>query len=186
MGSTFPYQSTDGVIQVPANTIPAFSGMSYDMIGNKGPLARRSENVGAEQIPIQSPHIDKNNCLPFIKIVIILVVLLAAVAYSVCADRRISAFGQNRLGPNRVDMLGLLQPVADGVKLIFKESIVLRNVNKPLYDLGLVISLTVALATCAVIPFGDAIHVFGREIELIIADVNLGILYVLALSSISL
>jgi len=123
--------------------------------------------------------------IAFIKIVIVLLVLLTAVAYSVYAERRISAFIQDRLGPNRVGPFGLLQPVADVVKLVFKEAIVPKNANKPLHDLAPVISLTIALATFAVIPFGNKIVLFGEEIKLIIADVNIGVLYILAFSSIS-
>jgi NADH-quinone oxidoreductase subunit H len=123
--------------------------------------------------------------IAFIKIVIVLLVLLTAVAYSVYAERRISAFIQDRLGPNRVGPFGLLQPIADVVKLVFKEAIVPRDANKPLHDLAPVISLSVALSTFAVIPFGNTITVFNEEIKLIIADVNIGVLFILAFSSIS-
>lgn len=123
--------------------------------------------------------------IAFIKIVIVVLILLTGVAYSVYAERRISAFIQDRLGPNRVGPFGLLQPIADVVKLVFKEAIVPRNANKPLHDLAPVISLSVALVTFAVIPFGDTIVLFGEEVKLIIADVNIGILFILAFSSIS-
>jgi NADH-quinone oxidoreductase subunit H len=123
--------------------------------------------------------------IAFIKIVIVLLVLLTAVAYSVYAERRISAFIQDRLGPNRVGPFGLLQPIADVVKLVFKEAIVPRDANKPLHDLAPVISLSVALSTFAVIPFGNTITLFNEEIKLIIADVNIGVLFILAFSSIS-
>jgi NADH-quinone oxidoreductase subunit H len=123
--------------------------------------------------------------IAFIKIVIVLLVLLTAVAYSVYAERRISAFIQDRLGPNRVGPFGLLQPIADIVKLVFKEAIVPRDANKPLHDLAPVISLSVALSTFAVIPFGNTITLFNEEIKLIIADVNIGVLFILAFSSIS-
>jgi NADH-quinone oxidoreductase subunit H len=123
--------------------------------------------------------------IAFIKIVIVLLVLLTGVAYSVYAERRISAFIQDRLGPNRVGPFGLLQPIADVVKLVFKESIVPHNANKPLHSLAPVITLTIALSTFAVIPFGNTITLFGEEIKLIIADVNIGVLFILAFSSIS-
>jgi NADH-quinone oxidoreductase subunit H len=123
--------------------------------------------------------------IAFIKIVIVLLVLLTGVAYSVYAERRISAFIQDRLGPNRVGPFGLLQPIADVVKLVFKESIVPHNANKPLHSLAPVISLTIALSTFAVIPFGNTITFFGEEVKLIIADVNIGVLFILAFSSIS-
>ena len=94
-----------------------------------------------------------------------------------------SAFIQNRIGPNRVGPAGLFQPVADIVKLFLKEDIVPKAANKFVHSLAPIISLVVAMTTFAVIPFGNTIHLFGRDIKLMIADVNVGILYLLALSS---
>jgi NADH-quinone oxidoreductase subunit H len=110
--------------------------------------------------------------------------LLTGVAYSVYAERRISAFIQNRIGPNRVGPAGLLQPIVEIIKLLFKEDIVPENANKFIHSLAPGISLVVALSTFAVIPFGDKIILFGREIKLQIADVNIGVLYILALLSV--
>lgn len=118
-----------------------------------------------------------------VKIAVVLGVLLTTVAYVVLAERRLSAFIQNRIGPNRVGPYGLLQPLADVVKLVLKEDIVPKSANKALHDLGPVISISVAMVTFAVIPFGDAITVAGRTIKLMIADVNVGILYILAVTS---
>ena len=118
-----------------------------------------------------------------IKIAIVLGVLLTVVAYVTLAERRLSAFMQNRIGPNRVGPYGLLQPLADVVKLLLKEDIVPKAANKGIYDLGPVISISIAMVAFAVIPFGDAITVGGRTIKLMIADVNVGILYILALTS---
>lgn len=120
-----------------------------------------------------------------IKIAVVLVVLLAVVAYVTLAERRLSAFIQNRLGPNRVGPQGLLQPVADVVKLMFKEDIVPKLAHKGIHDLAPVISISVAMVTFAVVPFGDTITVGGRTIKLMIADVNVGVLYILALTSLS-
>lgn len=117
------------------------------------------------------------------KIVVVELVLLTAVAYSVYAERRVSAFVQNRIGPNRVGPQGLLQPIADAVKLLMKEDIVPKNANNLVHSLAPGISIFVALSTFAVIPFGDKILIAGREIKLQIADVNIGILYILALLS---
>jgi NADH-quinone oxidoreductase subunit H len=100
------------------------------------------------------------------------------------AERRVSAFIQGRLGPNRVGPQGLLQPIADGIKFLMKEDIIPDGVNKPIYLLAPVIMLIPALMTFAVIPFGSDITLFGRQIPLQVADVNVGILYVLALTSI--
>jgi NADH-quinone oxidoreductase subunit H len=122
--------------------------------------------------------------ITFIKIVFILIVLFLTVAYTTLAERRISAAIQNRIGPNRVGWQGLLQPIADVTKLFFKEDIVPKASNHFIHNLAPVISLTVALTTFAVIPFGDRISLFGYDIMLQIADVNIGVLYILALTSI--
>lgn len=120
---------------------------------------------------------------PVAKIVFIFLLNLTTVAYLVLIERRVSAFIQNRLGPNRVGPAGLFQPVADIVKLFLKEDIVPRAANKFVHSLAPLISLVVAMTTFAVIPFGNVIHIFGRDVKLMIADVNVGILYILALSS---
>jgi NADH-quinone oxidoreductase subunit H len=102
----------------------------------------------------------------------------------VYAERRVSAFMQGRLGPNRVGPQGLLQPIADGIKFLMKEDIIPAGVDKPIFILAPAILLIPALMTFAVIPFGSDITLFGRQIPLQVADVNVGILYVLALTSI--
>lgn len=121
--------------------------------------------------------------ITLIKILVVEITLLTAVAYSVYAERKVSAFTQNRIGPNRVGYRGLLQPLADALKLILKEDIVPAKANKFVHSLAPAISMFVALSTFAVIPFGDKIFIAGREIKLQIADVNIGILYILALLS---
>ena len=118
-----------------------------------------------------------------IKILIIVSVLLLVVSYSVYFERKISAWAQNRLGPNRVGWEGLLQPFADVFKLLLKEDIVPDKANKPLHSLAPFIALFVAFSTYAVIPFGPAVEIFGRQVQLVVADVNIGILYILALTS---
>lgn len=118
-----------------------------------------------------------------VKIVLVLLVLLTGVAYSVYAERRVSAFIQDRYGPNRVGYEGLLQPIADVLKLAFKEDIVPVKATKSIHTLAPMISLFVALTTIAVVPFGHTITLFGKMINLQIADVNIGILYILALTS---
>ena len=118
-----------------------------------------------------------------IKIIVVELILLTSVAYTVLAERKISALIQNRVGPNRVGPKGLLQPIVDAVKLLMKEDIVPEKANKFVHSLAPGISMAVALSTIAVIPFGDRINLFGNEIKLQIADVNIGILYMLALLS---
>ena len=120
---------------------------------------------------------------PLVKIIFVVFVNLTVVAYLVLVERRVSAFIQNRIGPNRVGPGGMFQPVADIVKLFLKEDIVPKAANKFVHSLAPIISLVVAMTTFAVIPFGNTIHLFGRDIKLMIADVNVGILYLLALSS---
>jgi len=91
---------------------------------------------------------------------------------------------QGRLGPNRVGPKGLLQPIADGIKFLMKEDIIPAGVDKPVYILAPAMLLIPALMTFAVIPFGSSITLFGRNIPLQVADLNIGILYVLGLTSI--
>lgn len=119
----------------------------------------------------------------FSKIGFVITVLLVGVAYSVYAERRVSAFIQNRYGPNRVGPEGLLQPLVDVVKLLMKEDIVPAKANKFIHSLAPTISIIVALSTIAVIPFGDTITIADRVIKLQIADVNVGVLYFLAMTS---
>jgi NADH-quinone oxidoreductase subunit H len=120
-----------------------------------------------------------------IKILIIMFgVLVLGAALAVYAERRVSAFIQDRVGPNRVGPAGLLQPFADVVKLVMKEDIVPRQANRFIHDLAPIISISIALSTFAIIPFGNTIELFGRQIKLIIADVDIGILYLLALTSV--
>jgi len=121
--------------------------------------------------------------ISIIKIVLVVGIILTTVANLVWVERRVSAFIQDRVGPNRVGPLGLLQSPADVIKLFLKEDIVPASANKAIHTLAPIISITVAMATFAVIPFGDKISLFGEQIKLLIADVNIGVLYILALTS---
>jgi len=117
------------------------------------------------------------------KIAVVLAVNLIVVAYLVYVERKVSAFIQNRIGPNRVGPYGLLQSFADVLKLHMKEEIVPAQANRFVHTLAPIISITVALVTFAVIPFGNTIQVMGYNVKLMIADVNIGVLYILALTS---
>ena len=119
-----------------------------------------------------------------VKVLVVFAATMLTVLMMIYAERRVSAFIQGRLGPNRVGPQGLLQQIADGIKFLMKEDIIPDGVNKPIYLLAPVIMLIPALMTFAVIPFGSDITLFGRQIPLQVADVNVGILYVLALTSI--
>ncbi|MGH7901791.1 MAG: NADH-quinone oxidoreductase subunit NuoH [Thermodesulfobacteriota bacterium] len=128
--------------------------------------------------------------ISLIKIALLLFVVLTLVAYLSLAERRISAFIQDRLGPNRVGPFGLLQPVADGIKYIFEEDIIPERANKTIYILAPAISLVTALVALAVIPIGKGFYtdIFGHLKDPIfvrfqIADINVGLLYVLAVGS---
>jgi len=127
-----------------------------------------------------------------VKIALMLFVVLTSVAYLTYAERKISANIQDRYGPNRVGPLGLLQPLADGIKFIFKEDIIPTSVSKTLYIMAPAFTLITALAALAVIPIGKGVDttLFGLvdkpiHISFYIADLNVGILYVLAITSLS-
>ena len=120
-----------------------------------------------------------------VKVLVVFAATMLGVLVMIYAERRVSAFMQDRVGPNRVGFKGVLQPIADGIKFLMKEDLVPERVDKPIFILAPAILLIPALMTFAVIPFGSPINLFGREIALQVADVNVGILYVLALTSIS-
>jgi len=114
-----------------------------------------------------------------VKIVGILLVVLLMVSYTVYAERRVSALIQDRLGPNRVGPAGLFQPIADMFKLLLKEDFTPRAVNTFYYWLAPCLGVMPAIITIAVVPFGSSL--FG--VPMVIADVNVGILFVFAIAS---
>lgn len=116
-------------------------------------------------------------------IVVIVSVSLLVAMYSTYFERKVAAFIQDRRGPNRVGPFGILQPLADGVKLFFKEEIIPNLSSKFLFILGPCLAMLTAIMVSAVIPWGDTINLFGRNISLQIADVNVGILYIFAVVS---
>lgn len=115
-----------------------------------------------------------------IQIVIAFAVLMGLVAYLVLMERKVLAFMQARLGPMRVGPWGLLQPIADGLKLLLKEDLIPAGADKVLFLLAPVISLTAALTVFAVIPFGP------RNQGFVISDMNIGLLFILAVSSLGI
>jgi len=118
-----------------------------------------------------------------IKTVLSLFLLLTAVAYSVWLERKIIGHMQNRWGPTRVGPFGLLQPLADGVKFIFKEDLTPPHVYKSLYIAAPMISLVCALTSIALVPVGNNVPIGGMSIPLQITDVNIGLLVVLGITS---
>jgi NADH-quinone oxidoreductase subunit H len=108
---------------------------------------------------------------------------LVIAMYTTYAERKVAAVMQDRVGPNRAGPFGLLQPLADGLKLFFKEEIIPLTSNKLLFVLGPALAMVTAMLTSAVIPWGSSIEIFGRNVSLQIADVNIGILYVFGVVS---
>jgi len=131
--------------------------------------------------------------ISIIKSVAVIFVLLTAVAYSVWLERKVSARIQNRWGPTRVGPFGLLQPLADGIKFIFKEDLILPQVYKPLYIAAPIIAVVFAITSIAVVPFGNSIDIpafnVGRwtigpiSTPWQITDVNIGLLIILGITS---
>lgn len=121
-----------------------------------------------------------------IKSVVLLLIALTGFAYLTLYERKVLARIQVRIGPNRAGPFGLLQPVADGIKLIFKEELIPAEADKLIFILAPVVTVIPALIIMAVIPFGPPISLFGREISLSLAgDSNLGILFITMVASIS-
>lgn len=120
-----------------------------------------------------------------VKGLVMVLVLMGAAAYMTFCERVVMARMQLRLGPNRVGPFGLLQPIADGIKLLTKEAFQPAGVEKFTYWLAPGISLFSALFAFVLIPIGGTIHIWGRDVRLQIADVNGGILFLLAFSSLA-
>ena len=122
--------------------------------------------------------------ITLVKIALLLFMVLTVNAYLTWFERKVVAHIQSRWGPHRVGPHGLLQPLADGLKFLFKEDPTPAGVDKFVYFLAPLLSLALALTSIAVIPFGpDPIHLFGRDIYLGIADLNMGILALFAITA---
>jgi NADH-quinone oxidoreductase subunit H len=125
---------------------------------------------------------DEPFLITLIKAVVVIFVLVTAFAYTLLWERKLLGRFQARYGPNRAGPLGYLQPLADVGKLIFKEDFVPSGANRILFQLAPMISVFAAVAAVAVIPFGDPIEVFGHEVALVGADLDIGVLFLFALS----
>ncbi len=121
----------------------------------------------------------------FIKSAILAFVLLTGFAYTTLYERKLLARIQIRIGPNRAGPLGFLQPAADGIKLIFKEEVIPASAYKFVFILAPIITVVPALVIMAVVPWGDTINFFGRQVPLSITNINVGVLYILSVASIS-
>jgi NADH-quinone oxidoreductase subunit H len=120
-----------------------------------------------------------------VKMGIVLGVMLFLAAYLVWAERKLLARLQIRLGPNRAGIFGLLQPVADGIKMLLKEDVVPDAADRPIFLLAPAVVATTAMLMFAVVPFGENLVIGGQPVPLVIADINVGLLYVFALSSLA-
>ncbi len=120
-----------------------------------------------------------------IKSLVVLLSLTAGFAYLTLYERRLIARFQVRIGPNRAGPQGLLQPIADAVKLIFKEELTPDRADKVIFFLAPIITVMPALIITAVVPWGSEIELFGRHIALRLVDLNIGVLYLMAVTSIS-
>src|SRR5438067_6768642 len=122
--------------------------------------------------------------IPLLKILIVLNATLVGVSYMTLLERKVIAWVQSRLGPMRVGPSGVLQPIADAVKLILKEDITPTRADKWVFTAAPIIVMVPALITFAVIPFGPVVSLFGRQVPLYITDVNVGLLYIVSVASI--
>jgi NADH-quinone oxidoreductase subunit H len=120
-----------------------------------------------------------------IKSLILIFILLGGFAYLTLYERRALARIQMRIGPNRAGPLGLMQPIADAVKLIFKEELTPARAYKAVFFLAPIITVVPATVIAAVIPWGPTLTIFGRPVQLSIANINVGVLYLMAIASIA-
>jgi len=123
--------------------------------------------------------------LILVKLGFVFFLLLTGAAYMVLAERKLLGRMQLRYGPNRVGPFGLLQPLADAVKLVTKEDFIPSQADKFLFFIAPGIAAVTALLTFAVVPFGPPLTLFGREVPLVVCDLNIGVLYFLGLSSLA-
>jgi NADH-quinone oxidoreductase subunit H len=119
------------------------------------------------------------------RVVLVFAVLLLSVLLLIWAERKIVADMQTRLGPRRAGPFGILITLADGIKLFFKEGITPAQADRPIYILAPIVSLVPALLAFAVVPFGTGVELFGREVPFVLADLNIGILFFLAMGSLA-
>jgi NADH-quinone oxidoreductase subunit H len=120
-----------------------------------------------------------------VKSALLIFILLTGFAYTTLYERKALARIQVRIGPNRAGPAGFFQPVADGLKLIFKEELIPEKADKITFLLAPILTVVPAFVIMAVVPWGTSINLFGRSISLAITDLNVGILYIMSVASIS-
>ena len=126
-----------------------------------------------------------------IKLALVLGMIMNLAGLLTWAERKQSALMQDRIGPNRANIFGftfygLLHPIADGIKLITKEDFIPARANKAIHSLAPAVAMFPALVTYAVIPFGDILRVGGREINLQVADLSVGIIFIFSIASLAI
>ncbi len=117
-------------------------------------------------------------------VVIVFLITLVIAMYSTYAERKVAGFIQDRIGPNRAGIFGILQPLADGVKMFMKEEIIPSQADKVLFIMAPGISMLTALLTSSVIPWGSYLEINGRQVMIQITDINIGVLYIFAVVSV--
>ncbi|MCC7417620.1 MAG: NADH-quinone oxidoreductase subunit NuoH [Acidobacteria bacterium] len=122
--------------------------------------------------------------IPLVKILVVLNATLVAVSYMVLLERKVIAWTQSRLGPMRVGPYGVLQPIADAIKLMIKEDITPVRADRWVFTLAPIISMVPALIVYAVIPFGPTVTIFGHAVPLYVTDINVGLLYIVSVASV--
>lgn len=118
-----------------------------------------------------------------IKVFVVILAILTGCAYATWLERKFLGHLQHRIGPNMAGPFGLLQPIADAIKLAFKEDIVPDKVEKVTYALAPIVSFIPAMLSFAVIPFGNSVTIMGQQIDMVISDLNIGILFIFAVTS---
>jgi len=121
--------------------------------------------------------------IALVKVLVVFTAMMLIVAYMTLMERKVLGHMQVRFGPNRTGPFGLLQPIADGLKLFFKEDIIVPHANRLIYIFAPTVIVITALVSYAVIPFGDSFTILGQKVDLVVADVNVGLLYLFAISS---
>src|SRR5207248_6818940 len=149
-----------------------------------GRRRRRADRIARRRARGSGPLMVETFVFPLLKILVVLNATLVAVTYMVLLERKVIAWAQSRLGPMRVGPYGILQPVADAVKLMIKEDITPVRADKWVFTIAPIISMVPALIVFAVIPFGPKISLFGRQVSLYITDINVGLLYIVSVASV--
>lgn len=121
-----------------------------------------------------------------IKVIVVVMAVLTGCAYSTYLERKVLGHLQHRMGPTYAGPYGLLQPIADGLKLIFKEDLVLSNVERVTFTLAPIIAFVPALLSFAVVPFAADFEMFGYQVTGVISDLNIGVLWVFAVTSLGI